>query len=213
MSFKSLIILALCIAWMPLAAAQADAPEALTADGVYRQALNAYLDGHFDESIALAAKSLTLDPKHEKSKYLLSVLIFEKERERKNIIWRDGKPVTLAPVPSYPAFPKGLEEKLKLLQLKLKRFFSSSAARDAEREMQIDIMLALLESGEGGHYRELRRYLGEIDRQLRAIQAEGRPDLRLLYLLCGLSLFFSFLALWKAAGNKQTGDKTPLPPG
>jgi hypothetical protein len=205
--FRILAILALCVVWMPVAAAQAPGPSAPNADGFYRQALGAYLDGHFDESIALTAKSLTLDSNHEKSKTLLSILIFEKEREKKGIIWREGQPVYQAPstIPSvsYPVIPKGLEDKLRLLRLKLKRHFASSSARDAEREAQIDIMQALLESGEGNHYQDLRKSLTEISEQLTAIEAEGSPDLRLIYLFCGLSLFFSLLALWKTSENKQ----------
>jgi hypothetical protein len=207
MSFKKFILPAICLLWLPLAAAPAPDPAALNADGVYNQALGAYLNGHYDESIGLVAKSLTLDPKHEKSKNLLSILIFEKERERKNAVWIEGTPVVATPGPKtavpYPAFPKGLDEKLRSLQLRLKRYFSTSAARNAEREGQIDVMQALLESSEGSNYREIRNSLKEISEQLEAKHAEGPLDLRLLYLLCGLSLFFSLLALWKATGNKQ----------
>jgi hypothetical protein len=206
----TLVLFVTCFMLMPVSAAQVAGKTPQTADGIYRQALDAYLDGHFDESIALVAKSLTLDSNHAKSKNLLSILVFEKERERKSVIWLAGKPVYVTPVPvpgpapiPMPVFPKGLDKKIKLLQMQLNQYFNSQAARDAQREGQIDVIQALLKNNEGSQYGELKQALDKIYDQLKAIQAEGSPDLRLLYLICGLSLFFSFLALWKASKNKQ----------
>lgn len=80
---KKMVLLLLCLCWIPLGVAQAAAPKVPTANSIYRQALDAYLDGNLDQAISLVAKSLTQDPDNLKSKNLLSILVFEKEKREK----------------------------------------------------------------------------------------------------------------------------------
>lgn len=98
----------------------------------------------------------------------------------------------------YPVFPKKFEKQIKLLKKQVNNYFDSEAAKDAEREGQIDVIQSLLKNHAGTQYEELKQELNNIDEQLQKLMAEGAPDLRWLYLICGLSLFFSFVALRKA---------------
>ncbi len=84
---RSLIILC-AVVWLgPVLNWGADAPYGDMSNEAYQGALQAYLQGDFDQAILLDSQALQIDSKNKKASDLLVVLIKEKEQNRKTEIW------------------------------------------------------------------------------------------------------------------------------
>jgi hypothetical protein len=179
---------------------------AQTADDFYRRALTAYLDGNYDKAILLTAQSLEKDPTHEKSRNLLAVLTSEKEREGKMVIWLAGKPTIISPTPvpfTANPFPDlgELPKDFKNLQTRVDRFYSAQMGKNAQTEGRIQVVQELVKTNSGAQYDEFRKSQTEVYNELKKINSSGNPDMRILYLLCGASLLFSLIALFRKSNK------------
>ncbi|HEY5037534.1 MAG TPA: hypothetical protein VIJ93_00520 [bacterium] len=170
------------------------------AEDFYHQALNAYLDGNYDQAIVLTAQSLGEEPSYAKSKNLLSILTVEKDQEGKTVIWLAGKPSIVIPTPiaqNSRIFqePSGLEKQVQTLQKRLGNFYTSQTYKNAETNSQIQVIQELIKNSSKNEYEELKISQLQIYKQLERIASNHDRDLLLLFLLCFTSLGFSIVAI------------------
>jgi hypothetical protein len=210
MTFKNkwvFILLLLCSIFFPLIGAGQPVSTPIPnppqeADDLYHKALDAYLDGNYDKAILFAAQSLGKDPTFAKSRNLLSVLIVEKDKDSKTVIWLAGKPVYVTPTPVPFIIPpqttdlSGVQKEVTSLQNRFNNFYGSQISKNAQTAGQIKIIQELVKNNAGVQYDDLRKSQVEIYNRIKKIEAGGQ-DLRVLYFLCAMSVFFSALAIWR----------------
>ena len=174
------------------------------ADDLYHKALEAYLDGNYDQSILLTAESLEKDPAYAKSKNLLSVLTAEKEKASKTVIWLpsataepEPAPVVAAPVPAPDT--SGLQKDLQGLQAKLDHFAGAQYRKNQEVNGQIQVIQELVKENATGQYAEVQKAQVDIVNRLQKVETSRGQDLRLLYVLCAASVLFSAAAAWRSS--------------
>ncbi len=172
------------------------------ADDLYHRALEAYLDGNYDQSILLAAQSLEKDSSYAKSRNLLAVLTAEKEKATKTVIWLPS--ATAEPAPPVVAVPpapapdtSGIQKDVQGLQTKLDRFVGAQARKNQEVSGQLKVIQELVRDNSAGQYEEVQRSQTEIVNRLQKVESSHGPDLRLLYVLCAASVFLSVGAVWR----------------
>jgi hypothetical protein len=174
------------------------APTPTAAEGFYHQAMNAYLDGNYDQAIVFTAQSLQADPNFDKSKNLLTVLTTEKENEGKTVIWLAGKPVVVAaPRVPLPVDESGIEESFRKLQARFNNYADAQARKNNQTDGQIQVIQELVQSSTSNGYEDLKKSQGELYKELQKDEADRSQDLRFLYILCSLSVLFSVAAIWK----------------
>ncbi len=170
-------------------------------DGLYHRALGAYLSGDYDQALLLAAQSLDKDPAHQKTRNLIAILATEKEQEGKTVIWLSGKP-SVVPVDKVPtaATPllqdnSKLEEAIAAVRSRIERIFGAQNRRNAQVDAQMQVIQELVKTNGESQYGEVRESQAQIYKKLENL--EKGQDLRLLYLLCGVSLLFSLLSVFR----------------
>jgi len=180
---------------------QATPNSAQDAEGYYRQALSAYLDGNYDTAILLTAHSLEKDPANAKSKSLLSILTNEKEREGKTVIWLEGKPMIVTPTPMATLSDgdqlemQEIQTKAKVLQEQLDGFMRSQKTQNVANGGQLEVIKSLVQSDSEARYGELRKQQAQIYEKLKEIDSRRGSNLNFLYLLCFSSVGVSLWAL------------------
>jgi hypothetical protein len=169
------------------------------ADDLYHRALEAYLDGNYDQSILLTAQSLEKDPTYPKSKNLLAVLTSEKEKATKTVIWLPNT----TPEPAPLVVPVPVQEKVAVrhdvqdLQTKLERFEGAQNRKNQEVNGQLKVIQELVRDNSSGQYEEVKRSQFEIVNRLQKVESSRGQDLRLIYVLCAASVLLSGGAVWR----------------
>jgi hypothetical protein len=174
------------------------------ADDLYHRALEAYLDGNYDQSILFCAQSLEKDPSYGKSKNLLAVLTAEKEKATKTVIWLPSATAEPAPpvvvAPSAPApDTSGIQKDVQVLQIKLDHFVGTQSRKNQEVNGQLQVIQELVKNNSGAQYDEVKNSQVEIVNRLQKVESTRGQDLRLLYVLCAASVLFSAGAVWRNA--------------
>jgi len=144
----------------------------------YRQALQAYLDGNYDEAILLAAKSVSKDPANKEVQNLLDLLMGEKDRAKKTEIWLSEK----FPVKNNLESPDQISKNL-----------SNKVSEDLKNDIKrIQVQSGHFKENSDAQYSRLQKSQAEVFYELE----KQRSNLFFLYLFSGASLFLSLLAFW-----------------
>jgi len=186
------------------------ATQASAADDLYHRALEAYLDGNYDQSILFCAQSLEKDPSYSKSKNLLAVLTAEKEKATKTVIWLPSATAEPAPpvvvAPSAPApDTSGIQKDVLSLQTKLDHFAGAQSRKYQEVSGQLQVIQELIKNNSDAQYAEVKNSQVEIVNRLQKVESTRGQDLRLLYVLCAASVFLSAGAVWR---NSKKAKRT-----
>jgi hypothetical protein len=186
------------------------------ANDAYQGALQAYLQGDFDQAILLDTRALQTDPENQKAADLLAVLIQEKEQNRKTEIWiGSGKTVnpvfvgvpviSASPLPvavAPPKVPKVVKKKVRQTPtIQTAVDLAQKAALDSRLETILLLMgrnaseqYHELTSAQVDTFKKVNENLGEI----KALQSQVNETQRGSEDLMNWMIGFQFLALFLA---------------
>jgi hypothetical protein len=181
---------------------------------LYRLSLDAYLMGHYDQAIVLAAQSLQVDPQDNKSRDLLAVLVAEKERSGKSEVWITApvpEPTAAAsPEPSAvaaaPYDDTKVWEELRVLREDVQRLRQAKRQESAQYllklfEQRVEVVAGLLEKSATAKVEEVRREQERTAGRLDRMAAGGTVWGSILSVLSLASLALSVVA-YRRRGNR-----------
>jgi hypothetical protein len=209
MKGRPLILLSLVLCLVSTTAILSGSEES---DRIYRQSLDAYLLGNYDQAIVLAAQSLQVDPNENKAQDLLAVLVAEKERIGRSEIWIAGKSPNDGPTPVTKPEALGTDpssvvdervwSELKILREDVQRLRESQRKDSAKYlmtlfEQRVQVIAGLLEKSSAGQVESVRKEQALTNKRLDSIASRGTVMAGFLMVLSVLSLVFSAMALWR----------------
>ena len=182
-------------------------------DALYRQALDTYLNGDYDQAILLAAKSVEADPKNQKAENLLLLLTNEKKDIGNYEIWLSTHPSAKLPgdsglltasEPPPSGSPAGPDE-IGAVQKRLNIFYAAQTRENGQFEGQIQAVSELLRENSNHQYDELRKSQVDLLNEMENASRGNERNLWILYLLCFGSMFLSACALWSIGRHSRRG--------
>jgi TolA-binding protein len=176
-------------------------------DGLYRQALDTYLNGDYDQAIFLAAKSVEIDPKNQKAQNLLMLLTNEKKDIGNYEIWLSthspnnltNAPV-MAPVIS-PVLTNVADDPIANVEKRLNGFYNAQIRENGQFQGQIQAVSELLRENSNHQYDELRKSQTDLMNAMESANRGSERNLWILYILCFSSMLLSACALWSIGRN------------
>ncbi len=193
------IVLLLALAGVTTRAAGSEESERL-----YRQSLDSYLLGQYDQAIVLAAQSLQLDPAESKAQDLLTVLVAEKERVRKSEVWisvpASDVPPSPAPSPETIAYDDSkVWEELSALREDVRRLRESKRQESAQHlmtlfEQRVQVIAGLLDKSSTAKVAEVRQEQERMSKRMGRMTAGGVVLAGVLGVLSLVSMVLSIIA-------------------